>query len=72
MAAPAGTPREIVELLSAEVRQIFAQPDVQARLLEQGAVPVTTTPEQTERFVREEIQKWTAVVDNAKLERIDN
>jgi tripartite-type tricarboxylate transporter receptor subunit TctC len=72
MAAPAGTPREIVDLLSAEVRQIFAQPDVQARLLEQGAVPVTTTPEQTERFVREEIQKWTAVVDIAKLERIDN
>ena len=72
MAAPAGTPREIVELLSAEVRQIFTQPDVQARLLEQGAVPVTTTPEQTERFVREEIQKWTRVVDNAKLERIDN
>jgi tripartite-type tricarboxylate transporter receptor subunit TctC len=35
-------------------------------------VPVTTTPEQTERFVREEIQKWTRVVDNAKLERIDN
>jgi tripartite-type tricarboxylate transporter receptor subunit TctC len=72
MAAPAGTPREIVDLLSAEVRLIFAQSDVQARLMEQGAVPVATTPEQTERFVREEIQRWSGVVDNAKVERIGN
>jgi tripartite-type tricarboxylate transporter receptor subunit TctC len=72
MAAPAGTPREIVELLSAEVRQIFAQPDVQARLLEQGAVPVTSTPEQTARFVRDEIRKWARVVETAKVERVDN
>jgi tripartite-type tricarboxylate transporter receptor subunit TctC len=72
MAAPAGTPREIVELLSAEIRQLFAQPEVQARLLDQGAVPVATTPDQTERFVREEIQRWSAVVDNAKVERISH
>ncbi len=72
VAAPTGTPREIVELLSAEIRQIFALPEMQTRLLEQGAVPVTTTPEQTERFIREEIQKWARVVDAAKLERIDN
>ena len=72
VAAPAGTPREIVELLSNEIRQIFASPDMQTRLLEQGAVPVTTTPDQTERFVREEIQKWTRVVEAAKLERLDN
>lgn len=70
MAAPAGTPKEIVELLSAEIRQIFAQPDVQARLLEQGAVPVTSTPEQTERFVRDEIRKWTGVVESARVEKI--
>ena len=72
MAAPAGTPREIVDLLSSEVRLMFAQPDVQARLMEQGAVPVATTPEQTERFVREEIRRWSGVVDNAKVERISN
>lgn len=72
MAAPVGTPKEVVDLLASEIRQIFAIPEVQARLIEQGAVPVTTTPEQTERFVREEIQKWTRVVDTAKLERIDN
>jgi len=72
MAAPAGTPREIVDLLSTEVRLIFAQADVQARLMEQGAVPVATTPEQTERFVREEIQRWSGVVDNAKVERISH
>ncbi|MBL8385932.1 MAG: tripartite tricarboxylate transporter substrate binding protein [Burkholderiales bacterium] len=72
MAAPAGTPREIVELLSAEVRHVFLQPEIQTRLVEQGAVPVASTPEQTERFVRDEIQRWSAVVENARMERIAN
>jgi tripartite-type tricarboxylate transporter receptor subunit TctC len=72
MAAPAGTPKEIVELLSTQVREIFALPDVLSRLQQQGAVPVTMTPEQTERFVADEIRKWTAVVERAKLARIEN
>ncbi|MFZ4758847.1 MAG: Bug family tripartite tricarboxylate transporter substrate binding protein, partial [Burkholderiaceae bacterium] len=70
MAAPAGTPKEIVDTLSTQIREIFLLPDVLARLQQQGAVPVTTTPEQTARFVADEIRKWSAVVEQAKLPRI--
>lgn len=68
LAAPAGTPRPIVDLLSREVRQIFAEPDIQKRLQQQGVVPTTTTPEETQAYVIEEIRKWGQVVQRAKVE----
>jgi len=72
LVAPAGTPREIVDRLSGEVRRIFEQPDVQSRLRDQGAIPVTSTPLETEAFVRAEIRKWTQVIETANVERIGN
>lgn len=72
LVAPAGTSREIVERLSKEVRRVFELPDMQTRLRDQGAVPVTTSPQETEQFVRAEIDKWRRVVESARIERIDN
>lgn len=71
LAAPAGTPRAIVDLLSNEVRLMFADPEFQQRMQQQGVVPVATTPEETQRFVVDEIQKWAKVVKQAKVEPLD-
>ncbi|HYF21593.1 MAG TPA: tripartite tricarboxylate transporter substrate binding protein [Ramlibacter sp.] len=71
MAAPAGTPRAIVDLLSTEVRQMFADPEIQQRLQQQGVLPITMGPEETQRYVASEIQKWAKVVQQARIEPLD-
>ena len=68
--APAGTPKEIVDLLYREIARIVAQPDVKERLTVLGFNPVANTPEQYGERIKLEIDKWGKVVRDAKL-RID-
>jgi len=60
--APAGTPRDIVNRLNAELGRIVATADMKAKLLDQGADPVTMTPDQFRAFVKRELARWTKVV----------
>lgn len=60
--APAATPREVVQLLSAEIMKILRMPDVREKLIGQGLEPVGDTPEQFGAFIRAEIEKWARVV----------
>ena len=65
--APAGTPPAIVEQLSAEVARAMATPALRERTLEQGATPVASKPAEFERFVRDEIGKWTRIIQEAGI-----
>jgi tripartite-type tricarboxylate transporter receptor subunit TctC len=65
--APAGTPKEIVDLLYREIAKIVAQPDVKERLTVLGFNPVANTPEQYGERIKLEIDKWGKVVRDAKL-----
>ena len=65
--APAGTPREIVNRLNAEVLKVIALPDVRTRLIEAGSVIVGNSPEAADRFLREDLDKWGKVVRAAKV-----
>ncbi len=65
--APAGTPKEIVDLLYREIAKIVAQPDVKERLTVLGFNPVANTPEQYGARIKLEIDKWGKVVRDAKL-----
>jgi len=60
--APAGTPKEVVGKLNAEIARILQMPDVRQRLQEQGAEPVGGTPEQFADHIRKETVKWARVV----------
>ena len=64
---PAGTPKEIVELLYKEIAKIVAQPDVQERLAVLGFRPIANTPDEFAARIRQEIEKWGKVVRDAKL-----
>jgi tripartite-type tricarboxylate transporter receptor subunit TctC len=68
--APAGTPKEIIDKLNAEIRAIVARPDVKAYWEKQGTETMSMTPAETDAFLREELEKWTKVVKaaNIKLE----
>ena len=65
--APAGTPREIVARLSAETAKVVASPEIRARFEQLGVEPVGGTPEETARFLDEEIRKWSGVITTAKV-----
>ena len=60
--APAGTPREIVQLLAANVAKAAHSPDVRHRLIDQGADPVGNTPEEFQRQLEREVASWMEVV----------
>jgi tripartite-type tricarboxylate transporter receptor subunit TctC len=62
MAAPAGTPRDIINKLQAEVVRIIKLPEVGERIASEGADFVGSTPEEFSAFVKAEILKWGRVV----------
>lgn len=65
--APAGTPRENVTRLSAEVVTILGLSDVAESLRKQGAEPEGMTPDQFAAYQRSEIEKWAKVVKEANI-----
>lgn len=66
-AAPAKAPRAIVDKLHAELVKVIRAPDMQQKLLAQGADPVANTPEEATAHVVREIEKWTKVIKSANI-----
>ena len=62
IAAPAKTPRAIVDQLNSAIVRSVNTPDLRARFLDQGAEPVGNTPEQYTAFIEREIAKWAKVI----------
>jgi tripartite-type tricarboxylate transporter receptor subunit TctC len=59
---PAGTPREVVARLNAEILKVLRQPDVRERFQSMGIEIAGDTPEQFAAFMRAETVKWAKVV----------
>jgi tripartite-type tricarboxylate transporter receptor subunit TctC len=60
--APAGTPRPIVDKLNAAVNDAVKRPDIVKLWKDQGAVPMSMSPEEFDKFLRADIVKWADVV----------
>ena len=65
--APAGTPKEIIAKLASAINKAAFAPDIKQRLLDQGAEPVGSTPEQFGVMLREEVPRWAEVVRSAGI-----
>jgi tripartite-type tricarboxylate transporter receptor subunit TctC len=65
-----GTPKEVVDKLNAEISKVIARADVKKMWGEQGAVPMTMTPAEFDKYLRADIEKWAHVVkvSGAKVE----
>jgi len=59
---PAGLPRDIVMALQAEVVRALKVPELRAKLVQQGADPVGSTPEEFAAYMGTETAKWAKVV----------
>jgi len=65
--APAGTPKEIVQLLNRVVNKALALPEVGQKFLLFGVEAAPSTPEWFRDFIREDQQRWGKVIKEAKL-----
>ena len=60
--APKGTPKAIVDKLNAEIRKAVDSPDIKASWEKQGAVGMSMSPEEFDKFLRGDIEKWAKIV----------
>ncbi|HEU5284655.1 MAG TPA: tripartite tricarboxylate transporter substrate binding protein [Burkholderiales bacterium] len=60
--APAGTPREVLQQLNAEINRALALPEVRRRFAEQGVRTIGGTPEQFGAYLQSQIKRWAKVV----------
>ena len=65
--APAGTPRDVIDTLSASVKASLGSPDVQAAIAQQGGEARIAQPEEFAAFLDAEINKWPPLVRAAGL-----
>ena len=65
--APAGTPKPIIDKLNAETLKAIQLPNVKSRLEEMGGDVRGSTSEEMRAMVASETQKWTQVVNSAKI-----
>lgn len=65
--APAGTPKAIVDKLSTEIKAIVTSSDVETWMKPVGIEPFPADSSQLGKFVNGEIERWKAVMKEAKI-----
>jgi tripartite-type tricarboxylate transporter receptor subunit TctC len=60
--APAGTPKPVIDRLNAAVNTAIKRPEIVKLWADQGAAPMSMTPEQFDKYLRSDIVKWAEVV----------
>ncbi|MFN0299345.1 MAG: Bug family tripartite tricarboxylate transporter substrate binding protein [Burkholderiales bacterium] len=65
--APAGTPREILQLLHDAIIRVVRTPDIRTRLVEQGADTHEDGPEVFASLIAEESAKWARIINQAGI-----
>jgi tripartite-type tricarboxylate transporter receptor subunit TctC len=69
IAVPTGTPPEIVAKLNQTIHAVVADPETNKKLVELGNIPQTDTPQEFQKFLISEIDKWRKVIEVAKIEK---
>ena len=65
--APGGTPKPIVDKLSAEIQKIVRAPELNSRLVGMGLKPVGGTPEELAAVMTRDLPRWSKIVRDAKI-----
>jgi tripartite-type tricarboxylate transporter receptor subunit TctC len=68
LAAPAGTPKDVVAFLNRHIREIVESPDITKRMLDLGGEAKASTPEELGARFHSDIAMWADVVKKAGLE----
>ena len=68
LAAPAGTPHEVIDVLNRAAREAIASPAVKDKLGKLGMRAAASTPAELDRLLASEIKRWGDVIRAAKIE----
>jgi len=68
--APAGTPKEIVDLLQREIAAAIAMPDVKEKIITLGFEPSGISSAEFAAYIKSEIAKWRRVIEQAHMSKI--
>ncbi|MFH1605403.1 MAG: tripartite tricarboxylate transporter substrate binding protein, partial [Pseudomonadota bacterium] len=71
IAAPAGTPKAIIDKISREMAAILSRPDIQEHLAKQGSEAFISTPEQVAALIKADVAKYARIIKaaNVKIEK---
>ena len=67
LAAPKGTPPDVIQYLHTEVQKVLRRPDVREKLVVAGAEPVAMTPAEATRHIDAEARRWGELVTKARI-----
>jgi tripartite-type tricarboxylate transporter receptor subunit TctC len=67
IAAPKGTPADIIEILNRETNAGLADPAIKARLDDMGGMALTGSPADFGRLIADETEKWGKVIRDAGI-----
>src|SRR5688572_7380425 len=65
--APSATPPAVIQQLSAEIAKTMAMPAMRDRAMQEGATPIGSTPAEFQKFLNDEIAKWTKIIQQAGI-----
>jgi len=69
LSTTAGTPREIVMKINADVRQVIAEPAIQEQFVKKQLYePMTSSPEEFAQYIKTETQRWGKVIREQNLQ----
>ena len=67
LAAPARTPPDVIERLNRELKTVLASPDIRNKLAELSVEARSSTPQQLSELLASETQRWSGVIERAKI-----
>ena len=68
MFAPAKTPAPIISRLNGEIVKALERRDVKERFLTTGTEAVGSTPQELDAYIRAEIDRWTKLIERARIQ----
>lgn len=68
LAAPAGTPKDVVTKLNAAATKALKSPDMIAKLAKLGYEPIADTPDEASARIKSEVAHWTKIIRDAGIQ----
>jgi tripartite-type tricarboxylate transporter receptor subunit TctC len=65
--APGGTPRDVVDKISADVREVLATDEVKTKLIELGAAPAGSTPAQFQALISSDSKRYAKLIKDKNI-----
>ncbi|GAA4355751.1 tripartite tricarboxylate transporter substrate binding protein [Variovorax defluvii] len=67
LVAPAGTPKDIVDKIASDVRAVLADESVKARFAALGGVPRSTTPQEFDKLIADDRQRYAQIIRSRNI-----